>query len=101
MRTIHKFEIQISNETQSIEIAKDSRCLAVEHIIPKRSLFVWFEVPADMTAPKITRSFRVFKTGDGIPDHFEYRGTSIDQYLPESYHLYEMIGEISDQNGLD
>lgn len=91
MRTIHKFEVQVNNETQEFKIPSGGRFLSVEYIIPKRILFIWFEVPADMTADKELRKFRVFKTGDGIPLHFQYLGTSIDQYLPESYHLYELL----------
>lgn len=48
------------------------------------------EVPADITSKRIPRRFRVFSTGDGIPDSGVYVGTCIDQYLPEAYHVYEL-----------
>ena len=88
MRTIHKFEVQINQEAQTIELPEDHRFLAAEYIIPKRSLFVWMEVPADLTLEKAPHKFRVFSTGDGIPASYQYLATCIDQYLREAYHLY-------------
>lgn len=88
MRTIHKFEILICTETQDVTLPDEHQFLAVEYIIPKRAIYVWFEVTTDLTAEKNTRKLRVFKSGDGIPDNYEYLGTTIDQYLPESYHVY-------------
>ena len=48
-------------------------------------------MPADLTVPKEARTFHVFLTGDGIPDNAKYLGSTIDQYLPEAYHVYEML----------
>lgn len=90
MRTIHKFEIQLSKEIQTLEIPADQQYLHVEYLMPKRSIFLWVEVPADITGKRHPRRFRVFSTGDGIPDNGVYVGTCIDQYLPESYHVYEL-----------
>lgn len=90
MRTIHKFEVHINQETQTIELPEDHRFLAAEYIIPKRSLFVWIDVPADLTIEKVPFKFRVFCTGDGIPANYKYLATCIDQYLPEAYHLYHV-----------
>lgn len=91
MRTIHKFEVQINQETQTLDLPAEHTFLAVEYIIPKRSLCVWMEVPADLTVDKHPYKFRVFCTGDGIPDKYQYLGTCVDQYLPESYHLYRVV----------
>lgn len=91
MRTIHKFEVAISKETQTIDIPEQSNIIHVEYLMPKRTVYMWVEVPADMTAPKSARQFRVFLTGDGIPDNASYLGTTIDQYLPEAYHVYELL----------
>ena len=90
MRTIHKFEIQINKEIQVIDIPDDRSYLHVEYLMHKRSISLWAEVPADMTTKKTPKHFRVFSTGDGIPDSAEYVGTCVDQYLPESYHVYEL-----------
>ncbi|PIE41141.1 MAG: hypothetical protein CSA49_04730 [Gammaproteobacteria bacterium] len=91
MRTIHKFEVHITQEAQTIDLPKDHRFLAAEYIIPKRLLGVWMEVPADLTMEKVPHQFRVFCTGDGIPANYKYLATCIDQYLPEAYHLYQVV----------
>lgn len=90
MRTIHKFEIRLSKDVQTLEIAEDLRFLHVEYLMAQRSIFLWVEVPADITLKRLPRRFRVFSSGDGIPDSARYVGTCVDQYLPESYHLYEL-----------
>lgn len=92
MRTIHKFEVAISKETQTIELPENSNIIHVEYLMPRRAIFMWAEVPADLNAPKTPRQFRVFYTGDGIPNNASYLGTTIDQYLPEAYHVYELKG---------
>jgi len=91
MRTIHKFEIAISKDVQTIELPEDIRYLHAEYLLHKRSISLWVEVPAEINNRKEPRRFRVFSTGDGIPDSASHIGTCVDQYLPESYHLYELL----------
>jgi len=91
MRTIHKFEIHINTEIQTLELPEGSQFLYAEYLMSKRSIFVWYEVSADMTAAKREYKYRVFSTGDGIPDHAEYLSTAVDQYLPEVYHIYQIL----------
>ncbi len=90
MRTIHKFKLEISKDIQVLDIPANQQYLHVEYLIPRRCVFLWMEVPADMTVPKVKRSFKIFSTGDGIPDGGVYIGTCVDQYLPEAYHVYEL-----------
>lgn len=92
MRTIHKFEVPISKEVQNIDLPESANIIHVEYLMPRRTIYMWAEVPADMTVSKVSRQFRVFATGDGIPDNASYLGTTIDQYLPEAYHVYELQG---------
>lgn len=91
MRTIHKFELALSKDTQVCDMPEDVSFLHIEYLLHRRAIFMWAEVPADMTARKVPRRFRVFSTGDGIPDSARFIGTTIDQYLPESYHVYELL----------
>lgn len=91
MRTIHKFEVAINKEVQTIDMPDELRFLHAEYLLHKRSISLWVEVPADMTVRKQPHRFRVFSTGDGIPDSAVHIGTCVDQYLPESYHLYELL----------
>lgn len=90
MRTIYKFSIELNKDIQTLEIPADQRYLHVEYLMPRRCIFLWVEVPADITPKGVPRRFRVFSTGDGIPDNGVYVGTCVDQYLPESYHVYEL-----------
>ncbi len=91
MRTIHKFEIALNKEIQSIDMLEPPTYLHVEYMLHKRSIFLWAEVPADLTVRKQIRRFRIFSTGDGIPDSARYIGTCVDLHLPESYHVYELL----------
>lgn len=89
MKIIHKYEIKIDGNPTEINVPKDSIYRTVEYIALKRCLYIWLEVPADLNAPKDIRTFRVFKTGDGIPQADIYIGTAVDQHQPEVYHLYQ------------
>lgn len=91
MRTIHKFQLEINTDCQMLELPEGSRMLHAEYVMPRRAINLWFEVTADMTADRFPHKYRIFATGDGIPDQGEYVATAIDQYLPESYHVYELI----------
>ena len=91
MRTVHKFQIPVNGETCQVELPDERKLLNVDFIVPARAIFVWFEVVADMMAMKKPVSFRVYMTGDGIPDNASYLGTAIDQYQAEAYHLYEFL----------
>jgi len=92
MRAIHKFEVPISKETHTIEMSESARIFHVEYLMPRRAIYMWAEVPAELTSSKVPRYFRVFFTGDGIPDQARHLGTAIDQYLPQAYHVYELQG---------
>ncbi len=86
MRTIHKFEVAISKEIQTIELPENSNIIHVEYLMPRRTIYMWAEVPADMTAAKAPRQFRVFFTGDGIPDN---------RQLPGHHHRSIPAGSLS------
>lgn len=90
MRTIHKFEIRPGKEAQTLDLPQDLRFLHVEYLTAQRAIFMWVEVPADITQKGAPRRFRVFSSGDGIPDSAVHVGSCVDQYLPESYHVYEL-----------
>ncbi len=90
MKIVHKHEININQEVTSIELPEKSNIVSVEYLNTSKTLFMWVEVPADLNAPKKTRNFRVFKTGDGIPEADQYIATGIDQHEPEAYHVYEI-----------
>ena len=93
MRTIHKYEVAISRETQAIDLPESANVIHVEYLMPRRAIFMWAEVPADLTVKKEQRHFRVFFTGDGIPNNAQHLGSTVDQYLPEVYHVYELTGQ--------
>ena len=90
MKIIHKHKINIDGTPTEVDLPTDSQYRSTEYLVSKKSLYLWVEVPADLNAPKEKRTFRVFKTGDGIPDADQYIGTAIDQHQPEAYHLYEV-----------
>ena len=90
MKTVHKHEIPIEAEYTDINIIEGAKVLSLEYMIGARSIFMWVEVVADLNANKSTHRYKVFKTGDGIPVKYQHIGTTIDQHLPEAYHVYEM-----------
>ena len=90
MKTVHKHEIPIDSEYTDLAVPEGANILTVEYLVTARSIFIWVEVPANLVADKNIRRFKVFKSGDGIPEKYQHIGTTLDQYLPEAYHVYEV-----------
>ena len=86
MRTIWKFLVTVNDEINPIDLSEGAR---VVHAEPEaiNKLWVWIEL--DTEAEKFRRHFRVFGTGQAIPDGFEYRATVHAALF--YWHLYERV----------
>jgi len=92
MKTMHKHRLEISSEAQQLKLSAEGVVREVAYIQQERALYLWAEVPAGsvIDANQVERSFKVFSTGDGIPDHAVYIGTAHDVMAPEAFHVYEL-----------
>jgi len=92
MKTIHKHRLTVESEVQKLKFSPEGIVREVEYIQQERKIHVWVEVPADSVIESnvVERNFRVFRTGDGVPDHAAYMGTALDVLAPEAYHVYEL-----------
>ncbi len=92
MKTMHKHRLQTGNEIQTLKMDAEGVVRQVAFSQQERLLYVWVEVPAGSVIEddQVARRFRVFHTGDGIPDHAVFCGTAVDMLRPESYHVYEL-----------
>ena len=92
MKTIHKHRLQTGNEIQTLKMAAEGVVRQVAFSQQERLLYLWAEVPAGsvIEGDAVARRFRVFHTGDGIPDHAVFCGTAVDMLSPDSYHIYEL-----------
>ncbi|MCH8543449.1 MAG: hypothetical protein LAT61_07760 [Alcanivorax sp.] len=92
MKTMHKHRLQTGDEIQTLKMSAEGVVREVAFNQQERLLYVWVEVPAGsvMDAEQVERRFRVFRTGDGIPDHASFSGTAVDMLRPEAYHIYEL-----------
>ena len=93
MKTIHKHSLNTGNEVQELKLTEDAVIRRVDFYLQDRTIKMWVEVDADtfMETPKTVRRFKVFHTGDGIPDNARYTGTTINHMKPDSYHVYELV----------
>ena len=92
MKTIHKYEVPVAKETTEIKMPLHAVIRNVEFITSSHSVFIWAEVEAgaDFKEGNEVRAFRTFCTGDGVPEGSRYIGSTVDQYVPEAYHVYEV-----------
>ncbi|HLR17731.1 MAG TPA: hypothetical protein VK099_07650 [Alcanivoracaceae bacterium] len=92
MKTIHKHRLETSSEAQQLKLSAEGVVREVAYIQQERALYLWVEVPAGsvIDANQVERSFKVFLTGDGIPEHAIYLGTALDPMAPEAFHVYEL-----------
>ncbi len=91
MKTIHKHAIQISHMATALELSEGSVIRRVEYVTHEKGIFLWIEVPIRVTQNKQIRKFKIFSTGDGIPNTHHYVGTAVDTLTPEAYHVYEVL----------
>lgn len=82
MRTVHKFQLYVTETVQTLKIPVGS---IIRHVGRQDFICLWVEVDSD--AAQVERSFRVFGTGQQIPDGFVYVGTAHDD--PFVWHVYE------------
>lgn len=92
MRTIHKHRLDLISEVQELRLPADAVVRSVDYTLQDRAVMVWVEVDADTVIDEKTgaRRFKVFHTGDGIPDHAVYVGSTLNHLKPEAYHVYEL-----------
>lgn len=92
MKTIHKHRLDINDDIQTVKLSPEGVVREVAYIQQERALYIWVEVPAGsvIDSNPVERSFKVFRTGDGVPDHGVYLATALDVMAPEAFHVYEL-----------
>jgi hypothetical protein len=92
MKTIHKHRLALVPEVQELKLPEEAIVRRVDYTLQDRAVMVWVEVDADTVIDNQTdvRRYKVFHTGDGIPDNAVYVGSTINHLKPEAYHVYEI-----------
>jgi len=84
-KTVWKFPISVSNESESLPLPEGANYLHVA-IQPGSGPCVWVEVEPERAAQN--RFIQVFGTGHTIPETAKYIGTWQEE--PFVWHLYEV-----------
>lgn len=93
MKTIHKYAIDKLEGEFTLQLPIDAVVRHTEYLFAQRKIVLWVEVDADVfIKPEnlVERVFHVYKTGQGIPSTAIYVSSCLDQYIPETYHIYEL-----------
>lgn len=90
MRSVHKFRLEAGKQGNRIKLREGYRLLHSEYLVTEKSVFVWIEVPLDITLPEVHLELRVFHTGEAIPKHYQHLATAIDNFGPEAFHIYAL-----------
>lgn len=85
MRTIWKYEFEITSIVQAYDIPRGYSIVHVE--MQGRHLCMWVDVNTDR--PKDERSFMIIGTGHPVPDDAAYIGTA--QQGEFVWHLFEVV----------
>lgn len=91
MKTMHKYEVPMTDQPFHVELPHDAQVRWVDFLVPTKKVFMWVEVDISRQGPKQRRTFHLYRSGDGIPVSYHYVGTAVDQYIPETYHLFEKV----------
>ena len=90
MKTIHKFRLEPGKEPTTLSLHDGYRVVRCEYMVPDKSVYIWVEQPLRVGAETREHHFRVAFSGEPVPDSFEYRGTALDTFGPEAYHVFEV-----------
>jgi hypothetical protein len=90
MKTIHKFRLDAGKEPTSLSLHEGYRVVRCEYIVPDKSVYLWVEQPLKVGAQTREHHFRVAFSGEPVPDSYQYRGTALDPFGPEAYHVFEV-----------
>lgn len=87
MRVVWKYELTGYGES-CIELPTNSKVLSCQ--VQHDRICLWVEVDEEQIRNPCKRTFRIFGTGDPIPDGFEYIETvqEVEGYL--IWHIYEL-----------
>ena len=93
MKVVHKFRLETDDRVNSLMLRRGFKILRSEYVLTEKAVFLWIEVPLDVSAPNTEVHLRVFRTGSPIPKSYDYVTTAIDSFGPEAYHLYRRKSE--------
>ncbi len=93
MKTIHKHRLELNSDIQELKMPSDGSPRRVDYVVQDKAVQMWVEVDADTVIDSVdnVRRFKVFMTGDGIPDNARYVGTTVNHMMPDAYHVYELL----------
>ncbi|SDW26702.1 DUF7352 domain-containing protein [Marinobacter mobilis] len=89
MKTIHKYPLKVSKELNELSLREGFKIVRCEYIVSEKTVYLWVEEPLKVDIPECRSSFRVAFSGEPVPDHYLYRGTALDPFGPEAYHVFE------------
>lgn len=90
MKTIHKFRLETGKEPTTLSLHDGYRVVRCEYMVPDKSVYIWVEQPLRVGAETREHHFRLAFSGEPVPDSYEYRGTALDTFGPEAYHVFEV-----------
>lgn len=88
MKTVHKYRLEHDNIQHQLKLREGYRVVHSAYLVTEKAVFVWIEVPLDLSLPEQNIALRVFRTGEAIPKSFDYLASAIDDFGPEAYHIY-------------
>lgn len=88
-RRMYRYTVPVDNEAHEVEMSSTTDPVAVA---ASDGLRVEFWAECLRRAPQARRSFRVFGTGDPLPDDARWAGTCARTSDGLVWHLYEVPG---------
>ncbi|MCH8500184.1 MAG: hypothetical protein LAT63_17060 [Marinobacter sp.] len=90
MKTVHKYRLDGSGKIDSFKVREGYRIVHSEYVVTEKAVFVWLEVPLDLSVPETDLKLRIFRTGEAIPRAYVHLATAVDAFGPEAYHVYRV-----------
>lgn len=88
MRKMFRYTVPIDDQPHEFKLSGDPVAVANGSMVDEVEF--WAEFSDD--APGFTRQFRVFGTGQALPDSARYTGTCPRTHMGLVWHLYEVTG---------
>ncbi|MAL97477.1 MAG: hypothetical protein CL583_03410 [Alteromonadaceae bacterium] len=91
MKTIHKYRLEAYQGLNNLRLRDGFRIVRTEYLVTEKAVFLWVEEPLRADVASQQYNFRVALSGEPVPEHYCYRGTALDPFGAEAYHVFEVM----------
>ena len=89
MKVIHKFQLASDGSSTTLSLKQGYRIVHSEYILVEKMICIWVEQSLSVEVPEQQVIFKVYKSGQPLPEHLKHVASAVDNFAPEAYHIFQ------------